>query len=75
MEIVRYVVTYCEDDQTETEKGWAYGEKVSDAVTQIMEWYGEDNVDTITIRRLEARNHAVLPEWEEDEIIHAEQNV
>ena len=75
MEVVRYEVHFWGDDTTiHTEKGWTYGETVSNAVDQIMNYYGADNVDTITIHRLEEREYPILPDWELEDVITAEQN-
>lgn len=74
MEVVRYEVTYWEDNDIQHEKGWAFGESVADAVNQILGWYDDDKVDTINIYRMEKRDHAVLPDWESQDIMLAEEN-
>lgn len=74
MEIVRYKVTYWDDYDIQTGEGWAFGESVADAVNQILGWYDDEKVDAINICRTEKRDHAVLPDWESQEIMTAEEN-
>lgn len=57
----KYKITFYENFNSENDEGIAFGENPGEIVNNVFHYYGEDDVEEITISLTEDYNEVVLP--------------